>query len=220
MGSPAPSRLSTSPTKVSSTDSRTGLSGICEADVVPASGRKHERAARQRCRTVEVGSVDREHAERRAPDVEAVRRAVGVDEAEAHLRPRRDLPALDAVRLVDERDAVERVDDDGKIERLLRGAAQRLDHERAVEPAAYLGRRRLVRVVPERPDLVGAEAVGVARPGGTAFWVTPATPSSAFGTSTPCQWIVTPLFTSRLRERHLDEVALVERGARARAPSR
>jgi hypothetical protein len=35
-------------------------------------------------------------------------------------------------------------------------------------------------------------------PGGTASCVTPATPSSAFGTSTPCQWIVTPGSTSRL----------------------
>src|SRR5215213_861116 len=33
----------------------------------------------------------------------------------------------------------------------------------------------------------------------TASWVTPATPSSAFGTSTPCQWIVTPVSTSWLR---------------------
>jgi hypothetical protein len=38
----------------------------------------------------------------------------------------------------------------------------RLDHERPVEAATDLLRRDLVRVVPERPELVGAKAVDVA----------------------------------------------------------
>ena len=42
---------------------------------------------------------------------------------------------------------------------------QGLDHERSVQATTYLARRRLVGVVPERPDLVGAEAVDVASAG-------------------------------------------------------
>ena len=75
-------------------------------------------------------------------------------------------------------------------------APSRLDDERTEQPAPYLLRRDLVAVVPERANLLGAEAIDVALSRSTASWVTPATPSSAFGTSTPCQWIVTPSSTS------------------------
>ena len=50
-------------------------------------------------------------------------------------------------------------------------------------------------------------------PGATASWVTPATPSSAFGTSTPCQCSVTPSGTSTLDSVTCDQVALVRLGS-------
>ena len=106
----------------------------------------------------------------------------------------------------------------GRVGRAREGAA-RSDHERAEQPLLDALRGVLVRVVPERPDLFGAEAVDVAAPGATASCVTPATPSSAFGTSTPCQWIVTPssmsLFTSVT-----STSSPCGRGARARARCR
>ena len=74
------------------------------------------------------------------------------------------------------------------------------DDERAEHAAPDLVVRDLVRVIP-----VGA-GVGRRRtdrrtlpPTGTASWVTPATPSSAFGTSMPCQCRATPSGTSLLR---------------------
>ena len=106
---------------------------------------------------------------------------------------------------------------------LAAAAVGRQDDERAEQAAAHLRVRHLVGVVPVRAGVLGDEPVDVAaRPGATASWVTPATPSSALGTSTPCQCRVTPVGHVDVGERHLDQVALVhlDRRPRRRAVER
>ena len=104
-------------------------------------------------------------------------------------------PLLDVAR-AEERDAADRVRDRDDVERL--------------RPDARAGRRARRRAL-ARPRLPSAGASGTSTfpgpargsgrrsspPGGTLSCVTPATPSSAFGRSTPCQWIETPCRTSR-----------------------
>ena len=82
--------------------------------------------------------------------------------------------------------------------RPLRDRARRLDHQRAEQPPDDLLVRHLMGVVPVGPDLFGDEAVGNSPPTMTASWVTPATPSIAFGTSMPCQCRATPSVTETL----------------------
>ena len=136
-----------------------------ERDVVAAAGGEHERPARERRRADEIGAVDRDHLERRAADVEALRRAVGVDQPQAHRRcpaatARRSTPSVEFTSGVPL--SVWTATAMSAPRPLAARRWWRLDHERAVEAAAHLGGRRLVRVVPERPDLRGPEAVDVA----------------------------------------------------------
>ena len=88
-------------------------------------------------------------------------RVVGVDQPEPHARARGGHARLDTVARVQRRDPVERVSDEREID-LAVAFLGRLDDERSEEPSPYLLRGDLVRVVPERSDLLGSEAVDVA----------------------------------------------------------
>ena len=104
--------------------------------------------------------------------------------------------------------------------------ARRRRQPRADAAAARRARRR-ARARPGPPS-AGASGTSTSRrtargsgrrtsrPGGTASCVTPETPSSAFGRSTPCQWIETPSSDVAVHERRLDEVSLADAQLRAR----
>ena len=125
---------------------------------------------------------------------EAVRR---VDQAEPDRCARGDAAALVTIAGAEQRHAVERVRERDDVDRLRRDAA-----------AARRARRR-ARARPGRPS-AGASGTSTSRrtargsgrrtsrPDARVSCVTPETPSSALGRSTPCQWIDTPSPTSRL----------------------
>ena len=114
---------------------------------------------------------------------------------------------VDALVRVQGRDAVEGVCDQHAIEVVLRRAG-RLDDERAEEAAADLLRGRLVRVVPERPDLLRAKAVDVTLAGrdGVLRHACDAVLGVRHVDAVPVDRHA--LCDVRVREGHLDEVAL------------
>ena len=158
----------------------------------PGSGRAGRSRPRRAPGTATAGHPDRGGA------------VVGVDDADPHRRRRRarpparspDAPLTVGVAVVDVQDRELVVGTPLGIGR------RRGDHQRPEQPALHLRVRDLVRVVPVRAGVVGDEPVGERLPPtGTASWVTPATPSSALGTSTPCQCSVTPSGTDALTSR-------------------
>ena len=79
------------------------------ADVDPTAGCDGDRDVLELARPVQVGAVDREHAERRARDGERLLEAVGVDEPKADGRADATVSRPPPVVAVERRDAVEGV---------------------------------------------------------------------------------------------------------------
>ena len=167
---------------------------------------------------VQVGAVERENLERRAGEREAVRGVVGVHESQAGPRPGRDverstpslassvgMPSNVCAMSTRSRSASER--------------GGRLDDDRAEEPAPNLLRGRLVRVVPERADLLRAEAVHVALAGQDGILGHACDPVLGVRHVDAVPVDRHALLDVLVDQRHLDEVALAHAQLRSGRPA-
>ena len=160
VGFPVPSGLSTSAALEFSTSTDATPLGHAERDVVAAAGSDLDRLARRNPSRCDLCAVDRDHGREHPGELELRRCAVGVDQPQTNGRARSHRLAPGVVMGADRRATRERVHREGEVETAR--ALLRIDDERAEEPLLHALGGVLMRVVPERPDLLRAEAVDVA----------------------------------------------------------